>query len=57
MTRAIVNRLLDAPIMRLRAEAHCTSADEYTSVARTLFGLPAQGNGCGAFGGPSPTGD
>jgi glutamyl-tRNA reductase len=54
MTRAIVNRLLDAPITRLRAEAHCAFAAEYTSVARTLFGLPVQGNGCELSGGPCP---
>jgi glutamyl-tRNA reductase len=54
MTRAIVNRLLDAPIMRLRTEAHYASAAEYTSVARTLFGLPAQAYGSDLTDKPRP---
>lgn len=54
MTRAIVKRMLDAPITRLRAEAQHPNAVEYTSVARMLFGLSDQGGGCDLPGGTCP---
>jgi glutamyl-tRNA reductase len=46
MSRAMVKRLLDGPIMRLRAEAQCPYGAEYASVARTLFGLPSETDTC-----------
>jgi glutamyl-tRNA reductase len=54
MTRAIVKRMLDAPITRLRTEAQHPNAAEYTSVARTLFGLSDQGCGGDLPGGTRP---
>jgi len=54
MTQALVKRLLDAPIMRLRAEALCPYGTEYASVARTLFGLPTQDQTCYFTHGPCP---
>ncbi len=43
LTQALVNKLLDAPIRRLRAEATCPHGREYATVARTLFDLPSDG--------------
>ena len=39
MTQALVKKLLAPPIRRLRAEAGCSHAPEYATVARTLFNL------------------
>ncbi len=39
MTEAMVNKLLHAPITRLRAEAQCPGVVQYALVTRTLFGL------------------
>lgn len=43
LTQALVNKLLDAPIRRLRAEAACPHGLEYAAVARGLFDLQSNG--------------
>jgi len=40
LAQALVKKLVDAPIRRLRAEASNGHAPEYATVARTLFDLP-----------------
>jgi glutamyl-tRNA reductase len=42
LTRALVKHLLDGPVNRLRAEAQGAHGTEFTSVARSLFDLPAE---------------
>lgn len=39
MSRSLVKQILEAPIMRLRAEARCPYGAEYAAVARRLFDL------------------
>jgi glutamyl-tRNA reductase len=46
MSRAIVKKLLASPTQRLRDEAACPHAAEYTTVARTLFDLPGDDQVC-----------
>lgn len=53
MTQVLVNKILDAPTQRLRAEAFCPHAPEYAFVARTLFGLESDGL-CGVSGHSCP---
>jgi len=45
MTEALVKKILDTPIQRLRAEAACPQASNYAAVARALFGLQIDGPG------------
>lgn len=60
LTEALVNKLLHAPITRLRAEAQCPRVADYAFVARSLFGLgthqQAQDDGskCGFSSNPCP---
>jgi glutamyl-tRNA reductase len=46
MTRALVKKLLASPTQRLRIEAACPHASEYSTVARTLFDLPGESEVC-----------
>ncbi len=39
MSRALVNKILEAPTLRLRIEANCPHAPEYATAVRTLFDL------------------
>src|SRR6266508_815608 len=39
LTQSLVQKLLDSPTRRLRAESGCPHASEYATIARTLFGL------------------
>jgi glutamyl-tRNA reductase len=54
MTRSLVKKLLETPTQRLRAEAACSQASEYATVARTLFALPGEHGLC-AFSGQKCT--
>ncbi len=54
LTEALVNKLLDAPVRRLRAEAACPHAPEYATVARTLFGLKPESRLCTLSGEACP---
>ena len=42
LTEALVNKLLDAPVRRLRAEAASPHAPEYAALTRTLFNLNSE---------------
>ena len=44
LTKALVNKILHAPTTRLRSEAGCEHAAEFTSVARSLFSLQINHN-------------
>ncbi|MDI6696073.1 MAG: glutamyl-tRNA reductase [Anaerolineales bacterium] len=46
MTHALVNKLLEAPTLRLRMEANCPHASEYATAVRTLFDLPGESGVC-----------
>lgn len=46
MTRALVKKLLASPTERLRVEANCPHAQEYATVARTLFDLEDETSLC-----------
>jgi glutamyl-tRNA reductase len=46
MTRSLVKKLMQRPILRLRMEANCSYASEYALVARTLFNLPGESGFC-----------
>ncbi|MCX6039451.1 MAG: glutamyl-tRNA reductase [Chloroflexi bacterium] len=54
LTMALVKKLLESPTARLRAEATCTHAPEYATVARTLFGLKNGSGLCGFSGNECP---
>ncbi len=54
LTMALVKKLLNNPTNRLRAEATCPHAPEYTTVARTLFGLKHENGSCGFSGNECP---
>ncbi len=54
MTQALVKKLLSPAIQRLRAEAACTHAPEYATVARTLFSLDNSHAPCSFSGKPCP---
>jgi glutamyl-tRNA reductase len=47
LTEALVKKLIDAPITRLRTEAQCPNAPRYAQVVRTLYGFEAPGDICG----------
>lgn len=47
LTEALVKKLIDAPITRLRAEAQCPNAPRYAQVVRTLYGFEMPGHTCG----------
>ncbi len=54
MTQALVKKLLAPPIQRLRAEAGCSHAPEYVTVARTLFNLDKGDSRCSFSSHPCP---
>ena len=54
MSQALVKKLLQAPTHRLRAEAACSHAPEYATVARTLFGLHIDEGLCNFSGNTAP---
>ncbi len=54
LSMALVKKLLHSPTNRLRLEASCPHAAEYTTVARTLFGLKHEKGSCGISGGDCP---
>jgi glutamyl-tRNA reductase len=54
LTQALVKKLMNAPITRLRAESQCPSAPQYAMVVRTLFGLPGQDDVCDLSCEPCP---
>jgi glutamyl-tRNA reductase len=47
LTEALVKKLIDAPITRLRTEAQCPNAPRYAQVVRTLYGFEMPGHICG----------
>jgi glutamyl-tRNA reductase len=55
LTLALTKKLLEAPTNRLRAEAACTHAPEYATVARSLFGLEPEDMSCSFSGRGCPT--
>jgi glutamyl-tRNA reductase len=54
MTRALVKKLLASPTQRLRIEANCTYAQEFSTVARTLFDLHDHSDLCAFSKGKCP---
>jgi glutamyl-tRNA reductase len=47
LTEALVKKLIDAPITRLRAEAQCPYVPLYTQVIRSLYSPETEGHICG----------
>ncbi len=54
LTQSLVQKLLDSPTRRLRAESGCPHASEYATIARTLFGLQGDEGLCGLSGQSCP---
>jgi glutamyl-tRNA reductase len=54
LSQALVNKLLDSPTRRLRAEVSCPHAPEYATVTRTLFGLEGGSGLCDFSGSACP---
>jgi glutamyl-tRNA reductase len=46
LTEALVKKLIDAPIARLRAKARCPYAPGYAQVVRTLYGMETSEHVC-----------
>jgi glutamyl-tRNA reductase len=54
LTEALVKKLIDAPITRLRAEAQGPYAPRYAMVVRTLYGFETPEHICSLSSGPCP---
>lgn len=54
MSRALVNKILEAPTLRLRIEANCPHAPEYATAVRTLFDLHNGSDVCAFSKQPCP---